>query len=148
MHDFKKFPELTNRQAQFYYFESPHKQIFENFPARCTQVTDGDTIRVTWQERDFDFPIRLSGIAAAESQELGGREARDHLAERILGEEVYIIIDKERRVGKFGRILGRIIHGGQDINEEMIRSGNAVRFDQRNLFNFEPQINFQFDFNP
>ena len=30
-HDFINYPELTNNQMNFYYFESPHKQITENF---------------------------------------------------------------------------------------------------------------------
>jgi len=49
-HDFKKFPELTNNQMQIYYFESPHKQITEDFKARVVDVHDGDTIKV---EVDF-----------------------------------------------------------------------------------------------
>ena len=59
-HDFKLFPELTNRQMQEYYFQSPHKQITENFAAKVVKVTDGDTIRVEVDFRDFDFPIRIA----------------------------------------------------------------------------------------
>ena len=49
-HDFKNFPELTNRQMQVYYFESPHKQVTEDFRGRVIKVTDGDTIRVEWED--------------------------------------------------------------------------------------------------
>ena len=62
-HNFKLFPELTNNQMQFYYFESPHRQIIEDFRAKVVQVTDGDTIRVKWDERKFDFPTNFSSLA-------------------------------------------------------------------------------------
>ncbi|MHA1420356.1 MAG: thermonuclease family protein, partial [Candidatus Heimdallarchaeaceae archaeon] len=105
MHDFKKFPELTNNQIQFYYFQSPHRQILEGFMAKVVQVTDGDTIRVKWSERDFDFPVRLANINASELVEHGLASA-EWLKRQIQGEEVYIQIDPDHRVGKFGRILG------------------------------------------
>ena len=71
-HDFKRYPELTNNQMNFYYFDSPHQQIAEDFDAKVVKVTDGDTIRVTTDFRDFDFPIRFSNIMAAETDEKGG----------------------------------------------------------------------------
>ena len=52
-HDFKQFPELTNSQMVMYYFQSPHKQITEPFEAKVVKVTDGDTIRVLWAEREI-----------------------------------------------------------------------------------------------
>ncbi len=78
-HDFKRFPELTNSQMQIYYFESPHKQITEPFMAKVVKVTDGDTIRVTWAERDFNFPIRMAEIAAPELDERGGLDSQKFL---------------------------------------------------------------------
>ena len=130
VHDFKKFPELTNRQMQLYYFDSPHKQITENFFARVVRVIDGDTVRVKWNERDFDFPVRLFGIAAPELNE-GGEYAKNKLEKLVLNAEVEIIIDKKTRVGKWGRIIGRIISFGIDVNNEMINSGYAIKFENR-----------------
>ena len=121
-HDFKKYPELTNSQMEFYYWDSPHKQIVEGFPAKVVKITDGDTVRVTWSERNFDFPVRMLHIDAPEIGE-GGRTSKQWLANRILGEEVYVIIDPKQRVGKWGRILGEIIFGGVNINEESMTMG-------------------------
>ena len=56
-HDFKRFPELTNGQMGLYYFDSPHKQIAENFFAKVVKVSDGDTIRVKADFRDFNFLV-------------------------------------------------------------------------------------------
>jgi endonuclease YncB( thermonuclease family) len=127
MHDFKNFPELTNNQMQFYYFESPHRQILENFDAKVVRVIDGDTIRVKWDERDFDFPVRLSLINSAEMEE-GGLASKKFLESQILGEEVNIIINPKNRVEKWGRILGEIIHMGQNINQMSMDWGYSVEF--------------------
>ena len=130
-HDFKLFPELTNAQLQFYYFESPHKQIFDDFFARVVKVHDGDTITVKWEERDFDFPVRFLGTNAPELNEEGGSEAQQWLENILLDEEVYIIIDPKQRVDKWGRLLGKIMHKGVDLNEQSMVFGFAKDFESR-----------------
>ena len=127
-HDFNAWPELTNNQIQFYYFESPHKQITEDFTAEVVKVHDGDTITVRWKERNFDFPIRLNNINAPELNEARGHKARDWLEERILGEEVDIILTPQR-VEKWGRILGTIYHHGLNVAEEEIQRGLAMTWE-------------------
>ena len=129
-HDFKRFPELANSQMDFYYFDSPHKQITEDFTARVVRVIDGDTIRVDWFERDFDFPVRFLNTNATELGE-GGIKSKKWLEGRILGEEVMILIDEKQRVGRWGRILGEIIFNGININQESIDLGFAVPFGQQ-----------------
>ena len=126
MHDFKKYPELTNNQMYLYYFDSPHQQITEDFDARVVKVSDGDTIRVETDFRDFSFPIRFSNIMAAETNEGGGLRSRDHLKGLIENAMVEVIIDKKNRVGKFGRLLGQVKHKGFDIGEQMLADGFAV----------------------
>ena len=115
-HDFKKQPELTNNQMQFYYWDSPHKQIVEGFMARVVKVTDGDTVRVFSDLRNFDFPIRMAGIQAKELGE-GGEQSKNWLEKQLLGNEVYIKINPNNRVGKFGRLIGDIIQGGQSMSD-------------------------------
>lgn len=132
VHDFKNFPELTNSQMQFYYMDSPHKQITENFVARVTKVHDGDTITLLTSFRDFAFPLRFLNTNAPELNEAGGHEARDHLKEMIENEEVEIRIDPKQRVGKWGRLLGEVFHNGISMNELMIRQGFSTTFEQRN----------------
>ena len=129
-HDFDRFPELTNAQLNIYYFESPHKQITEDFICEVVKVHDGDTITVRWSERDFDFPIRLANIAAPELSEEGGHEAQSWLENVLLGEEVYIQLSKQR-VEKWGRILGTIIFQGQDVAEQEIWMGLAKSWENR-----------------
>ncbi len=127
-HDFKKFPELTNRQMEIYYFESPHKQIMEDFDAKVVRVIDGDTIKVRWRERDFDFPVRFANTAAPELNEDGGPRSKSWLESQIAGEEILVSINPKNRVEKWGRILGTIMHSGMDINQMSIDTGHAIPF--------------------
>ena len=124
-HDFKRFPELTNGQMGLYYFDSPHKQIAEDFFAKVVKVSDGDTIRVTTDFRDFSFPIRFSNILAAELDEPGGIESQSWLESQILGEEVQIVLHPTR-VEKWGRLLGQVRHKGFDIGELSIQNGKSI----------------------
>jgi len=131
-HDYKNYPELTNTQIEEYGFMSPHKQITEDFYAIVVKVHDGDTITLRYDFRDFDFPLRLLGIDAPElNTGEPGQRARDYVKERCEGEEVEIKIDKDNRVGKYGRLLGRVIHSGTDVGEDELRLGLAWTFDRR-----------------
>ncbi len=132
-HDFKLFPELTNNQMQIYYFESPHRQITEDFEGKVVKITDGDTIHVKWSEREKPIRVRLIDIDAAEIDEKNGIESRNWLEKQIMGEEVRVIINPERRVEKWGRILGKIIHMGIDINQASLDFGFSVPFAEREL---------------
>ncbi|MEK0337697.1 MAG: hypothetical protein QQN41_09730 [Nitrosopumilus sp.] len=131
-HDFKLWPELTNSQMQIYYFQSPHKQITEPFLAKVVQVTDGDTIRVLWAERDFDFPVRMAEIAAAELDERGGLASQRFLSNEILDEEVEIIPTK-MRVEKWGRLLANVMFLGMDMSALSIDNGHAVSWENREV---------------
>lgn len=129
MHDFNKFPELTNSQMEIYYFESPHKQMVEDFRAKVVKVVDGDTIRVMCDMRNFDFPIRFVNTNAPEMSE-GGQEAKDWLTSLILNEEVDIVMGKNR-VDKYGRLLAAIFSKGQDVGQMMMYLGLAKAWESR-----------------
>ena len=120
VHDYKAYPELTNTQLEENPFASPHPQYTEDFEAVVERVHDGDTITLNTSDRDFLFPLRLLDIDAPEMN-AGGKEARDWLRERILGQEITVIMDPNMRVGKYGRLLGRVFFGGFDVGEEMMQ---------------------------
>ena len=129
-HDFVNYPELTKAQLEEMQFESPHKQITEDFDAVVVKVHDGDTVTLRTDFRDFDFPLRLLDIDAPEMN-AGGEVARDWLKSRLLGEAVKIIIDIKNRVDKYGRLLGRVFHRGMDIGNEELVLGLATPFARR-----------------
>lgn len=130
-HDFVRYPELTDAQMQDFYFQSPHKQIFEDFDAKVVKVHDGDTVSVRWPQRRFDFPIRLANIAAPELSE-GGDEAQRWLERKVLRRIVTVKINPQNRVEKWGRLLGQLILDGIDVGEDAVASGVALRWNARN----------------
>ena len=95
-------------------------------------MTDGDTLSISTSNRDFDFPLRLLEIDAPEMNEEGGSEAKEWLRNRLEGEDVRIMIQKDNRVGKYGRLLGKIFFGGLDIGQQMLYLGLAVPFGKKN----------------
>ena len=130
-HDFVKFPELTNRQMEEFQFNSPHPQILEDFNAKVVRVHDGDTISLSTSFRDFVFPLRFLDIDAPELNE-GGKEAGNWLRSKILDKQIEIKIDRNKRVGKYGRLLGQVFHNGMDVGQEEINLGLAVQFGKKN----------------
>ena len=132
---------------QIYYFDSPHKQILSDFKADLVRVIDGDTIRVKTDFRDFDFPVRLLKIAAPEMNEDGGSQSKSHLEQLIGSGTIEILVDPKIRVGKWGRILGTIFAQGIDVNDQMMRDGFAVPFEDRKqskLPDIEETLRFEF----
>ena len=129
-HDYKNFPELTNKEIQEFGFTSPHVQITEDFRAHVVKVHDGDTVTLRTTFRDFDFPLRFLDIDSDELSE-GGEEQREWLKNKIEGQEVDVLIKKDNRVGKYGRLLGSIISNGMNIGEEEIRQGLAKPFGRK-----------------
>lgn len=130
-HDYKNFPELTDAQLAEIGFMSPHKQITEGFDATVIKVHDGDTITLRTDFRDFDFPLRFDGIDSPELSQ-GGNDSRDWLKGQIEGEDVQIQINPKNRVGKYGRLIGRVISRGLDMSETAVRLGFAVPFGKKN----------------
>ena len=131
MHDFNRFPELAGEALDLYYWDSPHKQIFESFTGKVVKVKDGDTIDIFTDFRDFAFPVRFDNIAAPEMNEKGGQESKNWLERKILGAEVEIIVDPNNRVGKWGRLIGKVMHEGLDVGELSILEGKSVPWAER-----------------
>lgn len=131
-HDFVRFPELTNSQLETLRFVSPHEQIEHDFEARVVKVHDGDTFTVECDYRDFVFPVRLLSVDAPElSTGIAGIEAREFVAGLILGRTVTVRVDRRNRVGKYGRLLGDVIVGGQSLTDLLVMLGYAVPFGRR-----------------
>lgn len=126
-HDFKRFPELSNRQASIYYWDSPHVQIFTDFDGKVKRVIDGDTIRVETDFRDFDTIVRFAYTNSPEMN-AGGLESKRWLESQILGKEVHIGINPKNRVGKFGRIIGNVMFEGESMNSASLREMHSVPF--------------------
>jgi len=130
-HDYENFPELSNAELSDFGFSSPHVQIVDDFDAVVVKVHDGDTVTLSTDFRDFEFPLRFLNIDAPELNE-GGEVARDWLISQVEGRAVRVLIDQKQRVGKYGRLLGRVFHNGLDVGESELHLGLARPFSARN----------------
>ena len=88
--------------------------------AKTTYVTDGDTFHVLIDGKKEK--IRMFGIDAPESKQEWGLEAKESLNKLISNKEVLLDIKNK---DMYGRLLAVVFIGKQNINLEMIKTGNA-----------------------
>ena len=88
---------------------------------RVVAVTDGDTIKVL-DSSSREYKIRLTGIDAPERGQPFGKASTKHLAGMIAGKQVKIESNKNDR---YGRMLGKVIFKGVDVNLEQVKAGYA-----------------------
>ena len=91
---------------------------------RVVAIADGDTITML-DGGHRQAKVRLSGIDAPEKSQAFGTRSRQRLAELVAGREVLVEWDKKDR---YGRILGRVLVDGEDINLQMVREGMAWHY--------------------
>jgi endonuclease YncB( thermonuclease family) len=95
-----------------------------NCPCKVVKVTDGDTVNVLDQTKTL-HKIRLQGIDAPERKQPFGNKSRQNLASWVAGE--YIEVEYEKR-DRYGRIVGKLIRDGLDINLLQIKDGFAWHY--------------------
>ena len=100
------------------------------YKAEITRVVDGDTVHARVDlgcDVHTDLVLRLAGIDTPELPTLPGKNARDYLAERVIGAEVTIHTIKDKRE-KYGRYLAILYVGGENINDTLMRLGYAKEY--------------------
>ena len=85
-----------------------------------TRVVDGDTIHVAVGLTKH--VIRLSEIDTPERDQPWGRQASRALADKLNRARVTVLTTETDR---YGRLVGKVLHGSRDINREMVREGHA-----------------------
>lgn len=88
---------------------------------RVVGVYDGDTVTCL-DEAGQQQKVRLAGIDAPESSQDYGPTAREALAGLVFGRTVEVV-DGGRDAN--GTLLGRVFVEGQDVNRQMVATGNA-----------------------
>jgi len=91
----------------------------DTLEGRVVRVVDGDTVIVLDAVR-AQHRVRLATIDAPESGQPFGRRAKEHLAGLVAGQAVRV--DGHKR-DRYGRLIGRLLHQGQDVNLRMVRDG-------------------------
>jgi endonuclease YncB( thermonuclease family) len=87
-------------------------------------IADGDTITVL-DSSDTQHRIRLAGIDAPESHQAFGEQSRLSLSAMIFGKGVTVTYQK---IDQYGRLVGKIVLDGTDINLEQIKAGMAWHY--------------------
>ncbi len=91
---------------------------------KIVKVVDGDTVHILLGDRTKE-KIRLAGIDAPERKQAFGNKSKKYLSGLVAAETVIIEFDKRDR---YGRIVGKIIFNGQDINLGLVQSGLAWHY--------------------
>lgn len=94
------------------------------FEGRVVGVQDGDTITVL-DSSNANHRIRLQGIDAPEKGQAFGSRSGENLSQLVFSKVVTIEWSKHDR---YGRIVGKVIFGSQDICLEQIRAGMAWHY--------------------
>lgn len=84
-------------------------------------VADGDTITVL-DAGIVQHKVRLAGIDAPEKAQAYGQRSRKSLEELVAGQTVIVETTKKDR---YGRLVGKVLVNGRDINIEQIQRGMA-----------------------
>ncbi|WP_282195992.1 thermonuclease family protein [Turicimonas muris] len=87
------------------------------------RVADGDTVTVELDNGKRER-IRFEGIDAPESTQSYGRKSRENLIDLLKTYGSCVTVEYERR-DNYGRIVGKVISGGVDLNLEQVKSGSA-----------------------
>lgn len=121
------------------------------FKATVINVHDGDTVTLDidlglkltrYNDRDLGFHIhikdggarlhnatRLYGINAPELNTLAGHDSTQALYDKLPVRSAVTVTTWLNHNDKYGRVLGRIVMDGQDINQWILDEGYAVSFD-------------------
>lgn len=90
---------------------------------RVVGVSDGDTVKVLVGHEELK--VRMIGIDAPEKAQPFGKVAKQALSDRIFGREVGVQVKGRDR---YGRVLGKLLLDGMDVNLAQIRDGLAWHY--------------------
>jgi endonuclease YncB( thermonuclease family) len=87
-----------------------------------SKVADGDTL--TLNANGKKYKIRLAEIDTAERDQPYGSEAKTVLSNLVLNKQVRVLVIKKS--DRYGRVIGRIFLGEDDVNAYMVEMGHAM----------------------
>jgi endonuclease YncB( thermonuclease family) len=101
--------------------EKTARKIGDDFACRVVGISDGDTVTCLTAEKITE-KIRLAEIDAPEKRQAFGESSKENLSELIYNKQVKVTVgDRDR----YGRIVGYIRAGDQDVNYAQIADGMA-----------------------
>jgi endonuclease YncB( thermonuclease family) len=96
----------------------------QTLTGRVVAIADGDTITLL-DSANTQHRVRLEGIDAPESHQAFGEQSKLSLSAMIFGRDVSV---RYQKVDQYGRLVGKIILDGKDINLEQVKAGMAWHY--------------------
>ncbi len=112
---------LLIRIALLFLFLASGLVFADILKGKVVAVTDGDTVRVLDANKQ-QYKIRLLGIDAPEKRQPFGNKSKQSLSDLVFGKNMEV---HYRKTDRYGRVLGKIVLNGLDINLEQIKRGFA-----------------------
>jgi micrococcal nuclease len=98
----------------------------ESLSGRIVGVIDGDTVDLLTESKQL-VRVRLAGIDAPERRQPFGSVAKKVLSELVFSKTALLEGEKKDR---YGRLVAKVIVGGQDANLRLVRLGYAWHFEK------------------
>lgn len=98
----------------------------DSFEGKVVTISDGDTVKVLRPDKTLE-KIRLLGIDAPEKKQDFGQKSKNALNDKLAGQTVKVEFKKRDR---YGRILGKIWKGTEDVNLSQVKAGLAWHYKQ------------------
>jgi endonuclease YncB( thermonuclease family) len=105
--------------VSLYFIPQPRAELFAN---RVIEVLDGDTVDVQTTGGQPPRRVRLAAIDAPEKGQRFGIRAKEQLVKLVGGR--IVVVDWYRR-DRHGRLVGKLVLDGQDMNLAMVSGGYA-----------------------
>lgn len=99
---------------------APHSHA-ATLSGQVVKVADGDTVTVLAQN-GTRYRVRFLGIDAPEKNQTFGQDSRQNLDRLVYRKQVTVDYNGNDR---YGRIVGKVLLDGKNINLEQIKSGCA-----------------------
>jgi endonuclease YncB( thermonuclease family) len=96
----------------------------QTLTGRVVRIADGDTVTVL-DSTNTQHRIRLQGIDAPESHQAFGTQSKKNLSDLIFDRDVTVEYEK---TDQYGRLVGKILFDGKDINLEQVKAGMAWHY--------------------
>ena len=103
---------------------STDADVGQTLTGRVVRVADGDTVTVL-DSSNTQHRIRLAGIDAPESHQNFGTQSKKNLSDMVFGKDVSVVYQK---TDQYGRLVGKIVLDGKDINLEQVKAGLAWHY--------------------
>ena len=98
----------------------------EPIRGRVVGVADGDTLTVL-DASNRQHKIRLAGIDSPEKRQPFGQVCKQSLSD--LAYERAVLVESSKR-DRYGRVVGKVLADGQDVNLEQLRRGCGWHYKQ------------------